>query len=101
PVMYFYLPPGAATPQVMDVSAEFHGGWLSQFFPYATATAPGLSKTGVMTPGGISNRTIGTLEWNSVKVGEADAPLPEANEHVWTSPRKVEGAASLTTLNES
>src|SRR5205823_13320126 len=57
--------------------------------------------TGAMTPGPISSRTIGSLEWNSMKVGVADAPLPESNEHVWTTPRKVDGAANLTTLNES
>src|SRR4051812_2574025 len=73
PVMYFHLPPSTPTPLVLDVCAEFHGGWLTQFFPHADAEAPGLSKTGVMTPGPISKNTIGTLEWNALKVGDSAA----------------------------
>src|SRR4051812_37958441 len=83
PVMYFHLPPGT-TSATLDVSAEFHGGWLSQFFPYAMAHAPGLGKEGVMTPGSITRNTTGSLEWNEIKVSaEVDAAtVPPSDEHV-------------------
>src|SRR4051812_15682575 len=40
PVMYFHS--AVKTPITLDVTATFHGGWLTQFFPDAKAQAGGL-----------------------------------------------------------
>src|SRR5947207_3876642 len=39
PVMYFHLPRGAK-PMTLDVSVQFRGGLLSQFYPDATTNVP-------------------------------------------------------------
>src|SRR5689334_2234116 len=40
PVTYFHLPAGVKQ-MTLDVSAEFHGGWLTEFFPKAHSLADG------------------------------------------------------------
>ena len=35
PVLYFHLPPGAASPLTASVKVAFRGGWLTQFYPAA------------------------------------------------------------------
>src|SRR5579863_7247016 len=69
PVLYFHPDAGVALPPV-TVSAEFHGGWLSEFYPQALATAPGFA--GFAGP--IRADTIGTLTWPDLAIrGNADA----------------------------
>src|SRR5688500_11845720 len=58
PVLYFHPPKDARQPFTIDVSVDFKGGWLTQFYPGALAKAPGLEQAGVEF-GGISKDTVG------------------------------------------
>lgn len=88
PVMYFHLPPGAQ-PVKVDVTARFLGGWLTQYYPYAVADAPGLSGSGF--PGHLTDKTVGTLSWKQVTVG-SEGTVRETKDPVWLAPRKVDAA---------
>ena len=44
PVIYFHLPAGAK-PIRLNLDVTFHGGWLTQYYPDAKATAPGSNRT--------------------------------------------------------
>jgi hypothetical protein len=59
PVLYFHLPPGAATPLTASIRVAFRGGWLSQFYP--AAVAGGFSRKEPL-----SENTTGTLAWNDL-----------------------------------
>src|SRR5436309_16087078 len=63
PVMYFHLPNGAQ-PLKVNVDVQFQGGLLSQFYPDALTNVP----DGKYIPA-ITDKTIGTLQWNHVRVG--------------------------------
>jgi hypothetical protein len=91
PVMYFHLPAGSVQ-QTVDVSVEFHGGLLSQFYPDAKTN---VAKSSVFPI--INEQTLGTLQWPNVKVG-THATGPETTSHVWLAPRKVD-AADVTAQN--
>jgi hypothetical protein len=99
PVIYFYPPKGETTPFNINVDVRFRGGWLSEFYPDATADAPGLKKNsfdfGKLTP-----QTVSSLSWTDLKVG-TEAPGPETDEHVWTAPRKVDAVGVTTPKGES
>jgi len=99
PVLYFHLP--EAEPRAKDVSvlATFHGGWLSEFYPDAAVTAPGV-KTNAMVFGPLRSDTLSTLAWNGLEVG-GDWQGPITDQHVWTSPRAVRAAAVRTAKGEA
>jgi hypothetical protein len=113
PVIYIYPPKGEAPQSVppLDVHVDFHGGVLSQFYPYARTNGSDLNDdipylkdpkvTGSMTTG---------LTWTGVRLGidgkpfparnasEKDAPwlrgaVVETSDPVWTTPRET--SASL------
>jgi len=90
PVLYFHPPAGEQLPFAIDVGVEFHGGWLTEFYPHAEPDAPGLKRNqfnfGPITPG-----TIGSLAWQKVQVGVSGVG-PQTSEHVWLAPRNVEAA---------
>ena len=86
PVLYFYPPAGVREPITLDVDVQFRGGWLSEFYPLATAQAPGLANGA-----GITESTVGSLSWKSVRLG-VKQPGPETDEHVWLAPRRVQAA---------
>jgi hypothetical protein len=93
PVVYFH-PPKDAGPMTVDVSAVFHGGLLSEFYPAATAGAQDVATQH------ITAQTRGTLAWKSVRVGDAGAKLPETSTHVWLAPRQA-AAATVSVGGES
>jgi hypothetical protein len=99
PVIYFHLPRSQMKPATVDVNVEFRGGWLTQFYPYADAVAPGVGKSWTEF-GPLRNTTVGRLSWGGLVVG-GDAKGPVTTEHVWTSPRAIEAASVTTTNNES
>ena len=99
PVIYFHLPKSQTKPVTLDVNVELRGGWLTQFYPYADAVAPGVGKSGAEF-GPLRSSTIGRLSWGGVVLG-GDAKGPVTSEHVWTSPRAVEAASVTTSNNES
>ena len=99
PVVYFHPSPGERELQVVSLTATFRGGWLSEFYPEAEATAPGL-KTNAMVFGPLRSDTVSTLSWNQLKVG-GDWTGPATSQHVWTSPRAVRAAAVRTGGGEA
>ena len=86
PVMYFYLPKSQPRPTVLHVNVDFRGGWLTQFYPFADANAPGLSDHSVGNK--LDRDTVTRLTWNGLRVGLADK-LPETTDPVWLTPRNV------------
>ena len=96
PVIYFHPPAGAAASQSATVQVRFRGGWLTEYYPNATADDPGLTN-------GFHLRrdTMGSLTWNNLQVG-GDWPLTEATqEGVWTSPRNVDASLVRNEIGES
>ena len=91
PVIYFHLPPGSAQ-QSVDVSVQFLGGVLSQFYPDAKSNFANRK----LFPA-IDENTLSTLSWPSVRVG-TDVTGPATNEHVWLAPRQVD-ASNVTAAN--
>ena len=88
PVTYFYVPESFRFSTPIDVTVGFRGGLLTEFYPDANATAPGVDRErGVF--GRISPSTTGTLAWPGLRL-DPDARGPETPEHVWTSPRNVD-----------
>jgi hypothetical protein len=99
PVVYFHPPPGERELREVSLTATFRGGWLSEFYPEAEATAPGL-KTNAMVFGPLRSDTVSTLSWNRLEVG-GDWTGPATSQHVWTSPRAVRAAAVRTGGGEA
>jgi len=85
PVLYFYPAKGFKGP--FNVSARFRGGWVTEYYPRAEASAPGF-------PDKLTGETEGTVTWSGVTLSAA-SPTPETQEHVWLAPRRV-SAASVT-----
>lgn len=94
PVIYFHPPTGFEG--TLDVDVQFRGGWLTQFYPDAKVSAPGL-QNGVFKYNTLTDHTLGTLAWHHVKLGSSGQG-PETTDPVWTAPRQVE-AANVTAVN--
>lgn len=89
PVLYIYPPDGQAPASVppLDVHVDFHGGVLSQFYPYATAT--GLPVNGIpYFQGPLTSDTTAGLTWKGVQIG-ATGQAVETTDKVWTTPRET------------
>ena len=107
PVIYFHPPAHQKKIQSADVSVKFRGGWLTEYYPFAEPTAPGLRPDGynntnlVSTTFGFGHlgaNTESKLEWNNLQIG-GNWTFTDTTAHVWTSPRAVE-AASVQTANQ-
>ena len=102
PVMYFHTQNRAdangAKNENIDVKVDFRGGWLTQFFPDANATAPGISKNHFAA---LTQQTIGGLEWLGLELNAPDAvqKMPKTDAHVWTTPRAVSAAMVKNPAN--
>jgi hypothetical protein len=98
PVVYFYPPKGLRQPLQATVQIGFQGGWLTEYYPTAQVSAPGLQQ-GNFRFAGLTPKTVGTLEWNDLTIYPIDAAgagqggtLPETNAAVWLAPREVRAA---------
>jgi hypothetical protein len=83
PVIYIYPPKGQSPQSVppLDVHVEFHGGFLTQFYPYAHAVPfNGL--------GQLTDKSTSSLDWAGVQLGSTEKPV-EIDDKVWTTPREV------------
>jgi len=90
PVVYFYPPEKSVDIGKFRFGVRFRGGWLTEYFPAADAGDQSV-------PGSLTSASEGHLEWQGLRLGEADlADLPQTSEHVWLAPRRV-GAATVTT----
>ena len=97
PVVYFYPPTHETKPLSVDVEVQLRGGWLSEFYPRATANAPGLGREQ------LDRYMAGSLKWENLQVGrtevfgkEATSQMPATDEHVWLAPRKTAAAMVRT-----
>src|SRR6185437_15404314 len=109
PVIYFHPPAAQTKITTASVFVKFRGGWLTEYYPFAEPSAPGLrpddySLTNVISPlfqfGHLRADTESTLEWNHLEIG-GDWPITNTTAHVWTSPRAVQAALVQTTNSES
>ena len=82
PVIYFHIAPGAAPPPPFDVTVNFRGGVLNEFYPEAAPTVNGWNGEH------LSDAVVSTLAWKSVSLTEG-AKLPVTTSHVWLAPRDV------------
>jgi hypothetical protein len=82
PVLYFY-PPSDWPAAAFDVQATFAGGWLTEYFPAATADRGDFPKT-------LDARARGSLLWKQVRLDpDAKTLLHDTTYRVWLAPRKV------------
>ncbi len=93
PVLYFYPPKGMAASVVapLDVHVDFHGGILSQYYPFAKLTGLPEPFPGLIHEKGIFNHLVSSLTWKEVQLGSTEEPLA-TDDKVWTTPREVEAA---------
>lgn len=88
----------------LNVRVAFNGGWLTQYYPAATAKATGLHPLTAAWHefGQITEKTASTLTWPSVKVEPTDSKIagPKTEDPVWLAPGKVD-ARMLTADGES
>lgn len=97
PVIYFHPPKSQTTVMNLDVKATFHGGWLTQFYPEADASATGMDR---FRFGHLLGASTSSLHWKSLTIG-GSRPGPETTEKVWTTPRTVVAASVTTPGGES
>lgn len=91
PVIYFYPVNGFKSP--FDVSVRFRGGWLTEFYPFADANAPGFPQT-------LASDKEGSILWKGLTLSTA-LPSPETREHVWLAPRRVKAASVSASSRET
>jgi hypothetical protein len=99
PVIYFHPPASQTKPQTISVAVQFHGGWLTEFYPDAQSDAPGLKDCTNGFPR-LYSSSESRLAWADLKVG-GDWPVVDTSAHVWTSPRAVQSALVQTAGGES
>jgi hypothetical protein len=80
PVIYFH--PSGTLPAPFNVTVNFRGGVLNEFYPQATPSVNGWNGEH------LSDAVASTLAWKSVTLTEG-AKLPVTNSHVWLAPRDV------------
>jgi hypothetical protein len=85
PVLYFY--PDKDFNSVFDVRVSMSHGWLTQFFPNASATAPGLEQDGT----GTLRFAMSELRWKNISLSFSEEG-PATRSLVWTTPRQVNAA---------
>jgi hypothetical protein len=93
PVIYFY-PPGGRQ-MTLDVDVRFPAGWLTQFYPDANVSADGRGRDN-FNFGPLTYKSQGTLSWKDLRVGGTQEG-PATDMPAWLAPRRVPGAASVTT----
>ena len=92
PVIYFY-PPTTGQPAPVNVRVTFHGGWLTEFYPQATVTAPDLLNSPSSYPP-LTSTTTGSLAWSNVEL-DATGDMVPTTDPVWLAPRKVSQATMI------
>ncbi|HVT89899.1 MAG TPA: hypothetical protein VHD56_13680 [Tepidisphaeraceae bacterium] len=92
PVVYFHLPANSG-PVRLTLSAEFHGGLLTQYYPDAKLVS-------VTDPKMMDSHTFGSLTWDNITVGTTVSG-PETTSPIWLAPRKVDAANVTATTGQS
>lgn len=95
PVLYFYPQDGFDRDQAFDVQATFSGGWLTEFYPSASAINPGF-------PNALDARVEGSIRWTGLRLPlNPEANMPATSEHVWLAPRRVRSAVVVNADQEA
>ena len=102
PVIYFYPPPRAAYPNAIDISVQFRGGVLNEFYPDAAASVAvdeeriaDKAAAGLIKPwdGNVLNNYVrGSLKWQGLRLHDS-VVAPLTNNPAWTAPREVHAAS--------
>jgi hypothetical protein len=109
PVIYFHPPASESKIATATVVVKFHGGWLTEYYPYAEPSAPGLKPgnyniTNFISQsfefGPLHSDTESKLEWDNLQIG-GNWSFTNTTAHVWTSPRAVQAASVQTANSES
>ena len=82
PVIYFHPAPGSPPPAPFDVTVNFRGGVLNEFYPEATPSVNGWNGEH------LSDAMTSTLAWKSITL-TGGVTLPLTKSHVWLAPRDV------------
>ena len=98
PVVYFYPGWNATLPLTLDLDVGFPSGWLSEYYPDAEVTAPGVTNKQQFGP--IKDGAMGRLRWTGLQVG-TNAEGPKTTSGVWLAPRDVQSAGVTTAGGES
>lgn len=93
PVLYVHA--GDSCDVKLDVEVEFRGGWLTQFYPDATAVGPDRANIK------IGPDTRGRLTWNDLAMRHDNPAGPQTDAHVWTTPRNVDATMLSTPKGET
>jgi hypothetical protein len=93
PVIYFHTERGAPLPAPFDVSVNFRGGVLNEFYPDANASVNGWDGAH------LSDSVVSTLTWKGVTLRER-AALPPTTSRVWLAPRAVASTPVTTPAGE-
>jgi len=81
PVIYFHPAPGVSIAP-FDVSVQFRGGVLNEFYPGAPASVNGWNGRH------LSDSVVSSLKWSGVTLRD-HATLPATTSRVWLAPRAV------------
>jgi hypothetical protein len=101
PVIYFHLPAHGPKSIKLDLDVTFHGGWLTQYYPDADVSAPGIERMDQDGRfGQLTSTTNGTLAWHGLTIG-SEIPGPVTKAPVWVAPRNVAAAGVTTAKGES
>ncbi len=85
--------------QAFDVEVQFRGGWLSQYYPAAKVSAPGVDPDS-RDFGRLATFTVGSLRWSGLQL-DRSAVGPETAQRVWLAPRAVEAERIKTPEGEA
>lgn len=96
PVLYFHA--NGSAPKTVDVFVDFHGGWLTQFYPDAVESVPGLDAA--TRTGRLTRSTVGRLAWRGLSLS-ASGRGPQTDDRVWLAPRDVDALHVSTPAGES
>lgn len=99
PVIYIYPQVGQNVVEHVDISVQFRGGWISEWFPKANVDAPGFIPN-TKTLGTLTPQSTGSIAWNNLTIGK-EKNRPGTDEHVWLAPRRVSAPILSATNGES
>jgi len=99
PVLYFHPQPNAPMPSSIDITVQFKGGWLTQFYPYANAQIDNANPKPNLAAVPIRDSSVSSLTWKKIQF-PIDYILPNTTDHVWLAPRNV-SATPISTSAEA
>lgn len=107
PIIYVYPPrpetisgeSKKAELEPLDISVQFRGGWISEWYPNADVKAPGFDPSRINL-GSLQQSTVGKINWRNLTM-DADSSPPSTDSHVWLAPRKVASSRLRTAKGET